>query len=133
VIFFDIVISLIYRNASLRGKWTRTDSLPSRAQMLQNPSTFTPRKVSSPPGLMGTLGYGTHGRNATRYCRPSSKNYVALKLHFKRLNLRSRFVSLILHRIASKPSLVKSVRTGSSVLTIVSRFLFDLIWFRTSS
>ena len=35
--------------------------------------------------------------------------------------------------IASKPSLVKSVRTGTSVLTIVSRFLFDLIWFRTSS
>jgi len=83
VIFFDSVISLIYRNASLRGKWTRTDSLPS----------FTDK-----PSL-----------------------------------LRSRFVSLILHRIASKPSLVKSVRTGTSVLTIVSRFLFDLIWFRTSS
>jgi len=78
-------------------------------------------------------GHWDMGPNATRYCRPSSRNYVALKLHFKRLKLRSRFVSLILHRIASKPSLVKSVRTGTSVLTIVSRFLFELIWFRTSS
>ena len=41
--------------------------------------------------------------------------------------------SFLWYRIASKPSLVKSIRTGTSVLTIVSRFLFDLIWFRTSS
>ena len=44
VIFFDSVISLIYRNVSLREKWTRTNSLPSRAQMLQKSSTFTPQK-----------------------------------------------------------------------------------------
>jgi len=89
--------------------------------------------VTSTNARMGLNAMGDMGPNATRYCRPSSRNYVALKLHFKRLKLRSRFVSLILHRIASKPSLVKSVRTGTSVLTIVSRFLFDLIWFRTSS
>jgi len=56
VIFFDSVISLIYRNVSLRGKWTRTDSLTSRAQMHQKSSTFTPQKGVITPGSDADIG-----------------------------------------------------------------------------
>jgi len=58
VIFFDSVISFIYRNVPLRGKWTRTDSLSSRAQMLQKSSTITPQKgvIAPPTGSDANMG-----------------------------------------------------------------------------